>query len=147
MAIHVQTSTESQTTRPLRIEASTLNHSGTKSDHVRIGGGCPPYGFQEDKEPAWIGLNVIALTVGVLISVKAVQLERITIQVPEAPDEVPSVGTVAVTQGGTRKGYTVLGSVMGLQRSFRQRSLHAIWVSLRSAKKKEVPECWTEPID
>ncbi|KAJ3742221.1 hypothetical protein DFH05DRAFT_1559026 [Lentinula detonsa] len=70
-----------------------------------------------------------------------------TIEVPEASDEVPSVGTVAVTQGGTRKGYTVLGSMMGLQRSFRQRSLHAIWVSLRSAKKKEVPECRTEPID
>ncbi|KAJ3740097.1 hypothetical protein DFH05DRAFT_1559863 [Lentinula detonsa] len=70
-----------------------------------------------------------------------------TIEVPEASDEVPSVGTVAVTQGGTRKGYTVLGSVMGLQQSFRQRSLHAIWVSLRSAKKKEVPERRTEPID
>ncbi|KAJ3732020.1 hypothetical protein DFJ43DRAFT_1039494, partial [Lentinula guzmanii] len=79
--------------------------------------------------------------------VKAVQPERITIKVPEAPDEVPSVGTVAVTQGGTRKGYTVLGSMMGLQRSFWQRSLHAIWVSLRSAKKKEVPERRTEPID
>ncbi|KAJ3728176.1 hypothetical protein DFJ43DRAFT_1140026 [Lentinula guzmanii] len=62
--------------------------------------------------------------------VKAVQPERITIEVPEAPDEVPSVGMVAVTQGCTRKGYTVLGSMMGLQRSFRQRSLHAIWVSL-----------------
>ncbi|KAJ3791774.1 hypothetical protein GGU11DRAFT_761320, partial [Lentinula aff. detonsa] len=37
---------------------------------------------------------------------KAVQPERITIEVP---DEVPSVGKVAVTQGGTRKGYTVLG--------------------------------------
>ncbi|KAJ3780560.1 hypothetical protein GGU10DRAFT_380473 [Lentinula aff. detonsa] len=79
--------------------------------------------------------------------VKAVQLERITIEVPEAPDEVPSVGTVAVTQGCTRKGYTVLGSMMGLQRSFWQRSLHAIWVSLRSANKKEVPEHRTEPID
>ncbi|KAJ3736025.1 hypothetical protein DFJ43DRAFT_1221229 [Lentinula guzmanii] len=79
--------------------------------------------------------------------VKAVQPERITIEVPEAPDEVPSVGTVAVTQGCTRKGYTVLGSMMGLQRSFRQCSLHAIWVSLRSAKKKEVPERRTEPID
>ncbi|KAJ3717257.1 hypothetical protein DFJ43DRAFT_1227549 [Lentinula guzmanii] len=79
-------------------------------------------------------------------SVKAVQPERITIEVPEAPDGVPSVGTVAVTQGGTRKGYTVLGSMMGLQRSFQQRSLHAIWVSLRSAKKKEVPERRTEPI-
>ncbi|KAJ3717600.1 hypothetical protein DFJ43DRAFT_794991 [Lentinula guzmanii] len=79
--------------------------------------------------------------------VKAVQPERITIEVPEAPDEVPSVGMVAVTQGCTRKGYTVLGSMMGLQRSFRQRSLHAIWVSLRSAKKKEVPERRTEPID
>ncbi|KAJ3978387.1 hypothetical protein F5890DRAFT_1569643 [Lentinula detonsa] len=78
---------------------------------------------------------------------KAVQPERITIEVPEAPDEVPSVGTVAVTQECTRKGYTVLGSMMGLQRSFRQRSLHAIWVSLRSAKKKEVPERRTEPID
>ncbi|KAJ3742613.1 hypothetical protein DFH05DRAFT_1558582 [Lentinula detonsa] len=70
-----------------------------------------------------------------------------TIEVPEASDKVPSVGTVAVTQGGTRKGYTVLGSVMGLQRSFRQCSLHVIWVSLRSAKKKEVPERRTEPID
>ncbi|KAJ3780590.1 hypothetical protein GGU10DRAFT_415415 [Lentinula aff. detonsa] len=70
-----------------------------------------------------------------------------TIEVPEASDEVPSVGTVAVTQGGARKGYTVLGSVMGLQRSFRQRSLHAIWVSLQSAKKKEVPERRTKPID
>ncbi|KAJ3982333.1 hypothetical protein F5890DRAFT_1587560 [Lentinula detonsa] len=79
--------------------------------------------------------------------VKAVQPERITIEVPEAPDNVPSVGTVAVTQGCTRKGYTVLGSMMGLQRSFRQRSLHAIWVSLRSAKKKEVPKRRTEPID
>ncbi|KAJ3791480.1 hypothetical protein GGU11DRAFT_812728 [Lentinula aff. detonsa] len=79
-------------------------------------------------------------------NVKAVQPERITIEVPEAPDEVPSVGMVAVTQGGTRKGYTVLGSMMGLQRSFRQRSLHAIWVSLRSAKKKEAPERRTEPI-
>ncbi|KAJ3780561.1 hypothetical protein GGU10DRAFT_337074 [Lentinula aff. detonsa] len=82
-----------------------------------------------------------------VVSVKAVQPERITIEVPEAPDEVPSVGMVAVTQGCTRKGYTVLGSMMGLQRSFRQRSLHAIWVSLRSAKKKEVPERRTEPID
>ncbi|KAJ3750345.1 hypothetical protein DFH05DRAFT_1518492 [Lentinula detonsa] len=78
--------------------------------------------------------------VATAIRVKAMQPERITIEVPEALDEVPSVGTVAVTQGGTRKGYTVLGSVMGLQRSFRQRSLQAIWVSLRSAKKKEVPE-------
>ncbi|KAJ3737467.1 hypothetical protein DFJ43DRAFT_1162665 [Lentinula guzmanii] len=83
----------------------------------------------------------------ILPPVKAVQPERITIEVPEASDEVLSVGTVAVTQGCTRKGYTVLGSMMGLQRSFRQRSLHAIWVSLRSAKKKEVPERRTEPID
>ncbi|KAJ3980312.1 hypothetical protein F5890DRAFT_1477829 [Lentinula detonsa] len=80
-------------------------------------------------------------------TVKAVQPERITIEVPEAPDEVPGVGMVAVTQGGTRKGYTVLGSMMGLQQSFRQCSLHAIWVSLRSVKKKEVPESQTEPID
>ncbi|KAJ3710253.1 hypothetical protein DFJ43DRAFT_1142757 [Lentinula guzmanii] len=77
---------------------------------------------------------------------RAVQPERITIEVPEAPDKVPSVGMVAVTQGGTRKGYTVLGSEMGLQRSFWQHSLHAIWVSLRSVKKKEVPERRTEPI-
>ncbi|KAJ3715272.1 hypothetical protein DFJ43DRAFT_1227840 [Lentinula guzmanii] len=66
-------------------------------------------------------------------SILAVQPERITIEVPEAPDEVPSVGTVAVTQGCTRKSYTVLGSMMGLQRSFRQCSLHVIWVSLRGA--------------
>ncbi|KAJ3743236.1 hypothetical protein DFH05DRAFT_1461369 [Lentinula detonsa] len=79
--------------------------------------------------------------------VKAVQPERIMIEVPEAPDKVPSVGTVAVTQGCTRKGYTVLGSMMGLQQSFRQCSLYTIWVSLRSAKKKEVPERRTEPID
>ncbi|KAJ3792006.1 hypothetical protein GGU11DRAFT_812620 [Lentinula aff. detonsa] len=82
-----------------------------------------------------------------LRTVKAVQPERITIEVPEASDEVPSVGTVTVTQGCTRKGYTVLGSMMGLQGSFRQCSLHAIWVSLRSAKKKEVPERRTSPID
>ncbi|KAJ3780361.1 hypothetical protein GGU10DRAFT_380745 [Lentinula aff. detonsa] len=81
-----------------------------------------------------------------ILDVKAVQPERITIEVPEAPDEVPSVGTVAVTQGCTQKGLTVLGSMMELQRSFRQRSLHAIWVSLRSVKKKEVPERRTEPI-
>ncbi|KAJ3779584.1 hypothetical protein GGU10DRAFT_382232 [Lentinula aff. detonsa] len=55
-------------------------------------------------------------------------------EVLEAPDEVPSVGTVTVTQGGTRKGYTVLGSKMGLQQSFRQRSLHAIWVSLQKGE-------------
>ncbi|KAJ3727991.1 hypothetical protein DFJ43DRAFT_1140039 [Lentinula guzmanii] len=91
------------------------------------------------------GLLVEVLVVAIVV--KAVQPERITIKVPEASDEVPSVGTVAVTQGCTRKGYTVLGSMMGLQRSFRQRSLHAIWVSLRSAKKKEVPERRTEPID
>ncbi|KAJ3792331.1 hypothetical protein GGU11DRAFT_861533 [Lentinula aff. detonsa] len=72
---------------------------------------------------------------------------QITIEVPEASDKVLSVGMVAVTQGCTQKGYTVLGSMMGLQRSFRQCSLHAIWVSLRSAKKKEVPERRTEPID
>ncbi|KAJ3783956.1 hypothetical protein GGU10DRAFT_334343 [Lentinula aff. detonsa] len=80
-------------------------------------------------------------------SVKAMQPERITIKVPEAPDGVPSMGMVAVTQGGTRKGYTVLGSMMGLQRSFWQCFLHAIWVSLQSAKKKEVPERRTEPIN
>ncbi|KAJ3779631.1 hypothetical protein GGU10DRAFT_382126 [Lentinula aff. detonsa] len=43
--------------------------------------------------------------------VKAMQPERIMIEVPGAPDEVSSVGTVAVTQGDTRKGYMVLGSV------------------------------------
>ncbi|KAJ3780068.1 hypothetical protein GGU10DRAFT_337479 [Lentinula aff. detonsa] len=75
--------------------------------------------------------------------VKAVQPERIMIEVPKAPDKVLSVGIVAVTQVCTRKGYTLLGSEMGLQ----QCSLHTIWVSLRSAKKKEVLERWTEPID
>ncbi|KAJ3779772.1 hypothetical protein GGU10DRAFT_337738 [Lentinula aff. detonsa] len=73
--------------------------------------------------------------------------EKDTIKVLEALDEVLGAETVAVIEGSTRKSYTVLGSEVGLQQSFWQCSLHAIWVSLQSAEKNKALEHQTSLID